>query len=180
MPCQGAEAFPPRQALYATTQGESSMDFRKITLFAAIVAGALTASGCATVTEGRTQPVSVTATCDSQPVAGAACKLANDKGTWYANTPGSVVIHKSYQDLIVTCKDEHASGDATFKSSSNGGVWGNILAGGIIGYAVDRSNGAGFDYPTSLAVTLQGRCPGGAKQSTVAASTRSSRPSTHQ
>ena len=156
------------------------MDFRKITLFAAIVAGALSAGGCASITEGKMQPVSVTATCDSQPVAGAACKLANDKGTWYANTPGSVVIHKSYQDLIVTCKDEQAAGDATFKSSSNGGVWGNILAGGIIGYAVDRSNGAGFDYPTSLAVTLQGPCPDGAKQTAVAASTHPSRPSTHR
>ena len=156
------------------------MDFRSVLLFAVIVTSAVSASGCASITEGKMQPVSVTAMCDSHPVTGAACKLANDKGTWYADTPGSVVIHKSYQDLIVTCKDEQAAGDATFKSSSNGGVWGNILAGGIIGYAVDRSNGAGFDYPTSLAVTLLGPCPDGAKQPAVAASTHPAKPSTHR
>ena len=144
------------------------MELRSAAFFATLTVGALTASGCATITEGKMEPVSVTATCNTHPVAGAACKLANDKGTWYAHTPGSVVVHKSYQNLIVTCKDAGAVGDAIFKSSSNGGVWGNILAGGIIGYAVDRSNGAGFNYPTSLAVALQGPCPVGGKPGAAA------------
>lgn len=127
-----------------------------------ITACALT--GCATVTEGTSEPLSIVAMCNGRPVTGAACKLANDKGTWYAHTPGSVVVHKSYQDLMATCTDQQAIGTARIKSSSNGGVWGNILAGGVIGYAVDRSNGAGFNYPTSLSVEMDGPCPGAALQ----------------
>lgn len=117
-------------------------------------------TGCASITEGKNQPVSVNATCGGHLVTGAACTLSNDKGTWYATTPGSVVIHKSYQNIVVSCKDKGAAGTKTYKSSSNGGVWGNILAGGLIGYAIDRSDGAGFDYPSSMGVKLNGPCPG--------------------
>jgi phosphoketolase len=46
------------------------------------------------------------------------------------------------------------TGIAYFRSKSNGGIWGNILAGGVIGYAIDASNGAGFDYPPLLTVEM--------------------------
>ena len=32
---------------------------------------------------------------------------------------------------------------------------GNIVAGGLIGYAVDSTSGAGFDYPTMMNIPLQ-------------------------
>ncbi len=51
-----------------------------------------------------------------------------------------------------------AVGSTKFSSKSNGAVWGNILAGGIIGYAVDASSGAGFDYPTMMTITLPPPC----------------------
>ena len=43
---------------------------------------------------------------------------------------------------------------------ANGSVWGNILAGGGVGYAVDRNTGAGFDYPTVITVSLRSLNPG--------------------
>ncbi len=86
----------------------------------------------------------------------------NDKGTWYVQTPGSVMIQKAYGDLSVTCKKESAVGKGAFQSKSNGGVWGNVLAGGIIGYAVDASSGAGFDYPPTMTVVLFPPCPASA------------------
>ena len=34
-------------------------------------------------------------------------------------------------------------------------VWGNVIFGGVIGYAVDRSSGAACHYPSSVTVTLE-------------------------
>jgi hypothetical protein len=110
---------------------------------------------CASITGSKHQPVSVDTYYKGKQVSDAQCRLLNNKGTWFVNTPGSVMIQKSYGDLAVNCqKDKYPSGSMNLESSSNGGVWGNILAGGIIGYAVDASSGAGFDYPTMINVEL--------------------------
>ena len=137
-----------------------------ISLTAAIFFSGLT--GCASITGSKNQPISVNAVCDGQPVVEVSCTLMNDKGSWYVKTPGSVMIQKAYGDLAVDCKKGDAVASTKFKSSSNGGVWGNILAGGIIGYAVDASSGAGFDYPSTMTVTLPPPC-GTSAQKTAAA-----------
>ena len=113
-------------------------------------------SGCASITEGKFQPVSVsTVNHSGYDVDDARCSLLNSKGTWYVTTPGSVMIQKSYGDMTITCKKRgQHPGIASVKSGANGGVVGNILAGGIIGYAVDASDGAGFDYPTDITVQM--------------------------
>ncbi len=116
-------------------------------------------TGCASITGSKNQPVSITSVCEGAPVMGASCTLMNDKGTWYVQTPGSVMIQKAYGDLAVDCKKEQAVASGKFQSKSNGGVWGNLLAGGLIGYAVDASSGAGFDYPPTMTVSLSGPCP---------------------
>ena len=110
--------------------------------------------GCASITGSRNQPVSVTCTSDGKPVNGANCTLINDKGQWFVTTPGTVMIQKAYGDLAISCKKDDATGAATFKSATEGAVWGNVIAGGLIGYAVDASSGAGFAYPQSMNVTL--------------------------
>jgi uncharacterized protein YceK len=113
-------------------------------------------SGCASITGSKNQPLSVTATLDGKPVVGANCELLNDKGKWFVTTPGSVVILKSYQDLTVTCRKQETRkfGTTTFKSTNEGSVWGNIITGGVIGYAVDAGTGAGFSYPPTLNVPM--------------------------
>jgi hypothetical protein len=116
-------------------------------------------AGCASITAGTTQPVSVTAVCDGAIVPGTSCTLLNDKGRWEIITPQAVVVQKSYGDLAVTCRKGESSGMASFVSKPNGGVWGNVIAGGLIGYAVDSANGAGFNYPTETAVVLSSPCP---------------------
>jgi phosphoketolase len=75
-----------------------------------------------------------------------------------------VGIQKAYGDMSVMCRKEELTGMGVFKSSSNGGVWGNILAGGIIGYAVDANTGAGFDYQQQLVVEI---CDGQAGKKTA-------------
>lgn len=73
-------------------------------------------------------------------------------------TPGQAQISKSYGDLQVQCQQQESAGSATFISKSNGGAWGNILAGGVIGYAFDAGGGAGFDYPSAVTVVLNPPC----------------------
>ena len=45
-------------------------------------------------------------------------------------------------------------GLAYYQSKSNGGVWGNLLLGGVVGYAIDAGSGSGFDYPTLMTVEM--------------------------
>jgi hypothetical protein len=126
-----------------------------------IVAGiAMTLGGCASVTSGTTQTVTVTPVCEGSIIQSAACTLANNKGKWDIVSPGPVVIQKSYDDLAVVCRKDGAMGSATFVSKPNSGVWGNIIAGGLIGYAIDSSNGAGYNYPAEMPVIMQAPCPG--------------------
>ena len=100
----------------------------------------------------------MTAVCDGKVVTGATCTLINEKGMWYVSTPGTAYIQKSTTDMAVTCVKDEAKGTQTFSSSSNAGVWGNILLGGPIGLAVDAGTGAGFDYPNAFNVVMLG-CP---------------------
>lgn len=134
------------------------------------IALVLTATGCASITGSKNQPVSINTICNGEPIVEASCTLINDKGSWYVKTPGSVMIQKAYGDLAVDCKKGDAVASDKFKSKSNGGVWGNILAGGVIGYAVDAKSGAGFDYPSTMTVVLPPPCPG--KESQVPASAK--------
>jgi hypothetical protein len=109
---------------------------------------------CASVTGSRNQPVSITTSSQGGVVKDATCVLTNDKGQWHANTPGSVMIHKSYGDMSISCSKNELRGVSTFKSQSEGAVWGNVVAGGLIGYALDSSSGAGFSYPQIMNVEL--------------------------
>ena len=109
--------------------------------------------GCASVTTGSHQNVSV----ETHPVSGAECRLSNDDGTWFVpSTPGSVTIDRAYSDLSVTCeKPGYGRGTAVVKSSTKGVAFGNIIAGGVIGAAVDMGSGAAYDYPSLITVSLK-------------------------
>jgi hypothetical protein len=127
-----------------------------ISAIAAVLAGAL-ATGCASIVTGQNQSLSVETRHNGSPVSGASCRLNNDKGTWYATTPGTVTVQRSYGDLSVRCeKEKHEPGLAVAKSSTKGMMFGNILFGGIIGAAVDAGSGAGYDYPSLITVEMSG------------------------
>jgi len=120
------------------------------------VLGAVTMfSGCASIIGGSSQSVSVQTTKGETMLAGAMCTLTNDKGTWFVTSPGTVSIHRAYDDLSVVCKKEgEEPGAMTIKSSTKGMAYGNILAGGIIGAAVDMGTGAAYDYPSLITVSM--------------------------
>lgn len=115
-------------------------------------------TGCASITSGKHQTVTVNTTCEGEPLAEASCTLINDKGSWLVKTPGSVVIRKAYGDLAIDCKKGDAKTSDRYQSKSNTGVWGNLIVGGVIGYAVDASSGSGFDYPPNIVVKMNTPC----------------------
>ncbi len=124
-------------------------------LIALVIAMACLASGCASIVSGSQQSISVETRQKGQLVKNATCKLNNNKGTWYVNTPGSVTVNRSFDDLAVQCeKEKYDPGIANVKSSTKAMMFGNLIFGGIIGGAVDAGTGAGYDYPSLIHVEM--------------------------
>jgi hypothetical protein len=121
-----------------------------------ILIGSLTLSACASIVDGSSQSLSVKTLSDIGDVAGAQCTLKNNKGEWYVTTPGTVTVHRSYDDLNVGCsKQGYVMNVNSVASSTKGMAFGNILFGGLIGAGVDMSTGAAYDYPNPIVVRLQ-------------------------
>jgi hypothetical protein len=134
-----------------------------------IVAAACLSTGCASIVSGQNQSVSVVTKNNGVDVSGAKCQLTNDKGTWFATTPGSVTVRRSFNDLSVNCKlDGVEPGIMSVKSATKGMAFGNILFGGVIGAGVDISTGAAYDYPDLINVEL-GKVVGAAQPTPAAA-----------
>src|SRR5215469_12743595 len=100
---------------------------------------ALGLSGCASILSGSTETVAF----NSNPP-GATCQLAR-QGTVIASvtTPGSLQLDRSKYNVDVTChKDGYQDATGHLESGTEGMVLGNILLGGVVGWAVDSANGA--------------------------------------
>jgi hypothetical protein len=124
-----------------------------VSLIAIVAMSSLT--GCASIVSGTSQIVSVETLHSSGNVAGATCKLQNDKGVYYVTTPGTVTVHRAYGDMNVRCeKPGFDPGLATVKSRTKAMMAGNILFGGVIGVGVDAASGAAYDYPALFLVTM--------------------------
>ena len=123
----------------------------KIQAIAAMAVLGVAVSGCATIVDGTKQSVSVSTT----PVQGAECTLTNSEGTWYITSPGSVEVHKTKNDMTVSCKkDGFQVGNQVAVSNFGGATFGNIIAGGVIGAGIDAASGANYYYNTPIVVPL--------------------------
>jgi hypothetical protein len=116
-------------------------------------------TGCATVTGGTTQKVSLKTQKDTADVAGADCVLANSKGTYTVTTPGTVSVHRAKDDLSIKCtKDGETDAITAVKSTHRtGAMVGNILLLGVASVAlegIDRANGAAYAYPDNVTVSF--------------------------
>lgn len=123
-------------------------------LYSALVVSLL--SGCASVTGSPNQSISIqTREQGGKEVVGATCDIINKRGTWFVTTPGTTSIHRSNDDIQVTCrKDGHENGRASVVSDTKGSMFGNILLGGGIGAIVDHNNGSAYEYPTFVQVMM--------------------------
>ncbi len=114
-----------------------------IRIFAAAVCLAAS-GGCASITKGTTQSVSL----DTPGVPGASCTLASEGiGTKVVQTPISMVLDKSQHNISVSCKKEcYNDGIGIIPSHTEAMAAGNIIAGGVVGLAVDAASGAMNKY----------------------------------
>lgn len=107
-------------------------------------------SGCATIIEGTSQDIAV-----SSSPSGARCEI-KDKDMRVAtidSTPQSVTVRKSKDDLLLNCTLAGYQPASQFLHSGiSSGVYGNIIAGGVIGWGVDSATGADNEYPPSVSV----------------------------
>ncbi len=125
------------------------------TLISLALLSPLMFTGCASIVNGQNQSLSVTSDSNGATLAGAKCSLANNKGTWFATTPGSVTVRRSYQPLAVNCTlDGFETGSITINSATKAMAFGNIIFGGVIGAGVDISTGAAYDYPELIKVSM--------------------------
>lgn len=54
----------------------------------------------------------------------------------------------------MTCKTKDKAGVVTVKSSTKGMTFGNLIAGGVVGAAVDARTGSAYDYPGLIHVDM--------------------------
>ena len=112
---------------------------------------ALMMPGCATIIDGTNQDMSI----NSNPE-GAGCELERDGQIIHrVITPQTIEVRKTKDDIIVTCNLEgyHTSREFV-KSEIEGATWGNIVAGGGIGWAIDSAAGADNSYSDYVTVTM--------------------------
>ena len=110
----------------------------------------LAIGGCASVMMGSYQDVYIETKCGDKPVK-AECSVGNEMGEWSVNTPGTIQLHKGYDELELNCKgDNFDLHKVKITSSGNLPLYGNVLVGGGIGVFTDIETRAGFDYPTKI------------------------------
>ncbi|HEX4301399.1 MAG TPA: hypothetical protein VHZ78_01305 [Rhizomicrobium sp.] len=121
---------------------------------AAALTAALLCSGCATVIEGTTQPITVATT----PVSGADCVASNDRGRWPVVSPGTVIVQKSQSVLQIVCSK---TGFADAKFFAAGTMSTTALISGFVPYVgmlntvVDASSGASLHYQSDYVIALK-------------------------
>lgn len=109
-------------------------------------------SGCATITKGSSQTVTV----NTDPT-GASCTLTRDASTLAVvnPTPGSVSIAKSSTPINVLCrKTDFLDAAGTLTSQFQAMTFGNILFGGLVGVVIDAASGATHEYEPMVTITL--------------------------
>ena len=114
---------------------------------------------CATIVNGTSQTVAVST---SPP--GAACTVdrAGARVGAIPQTPGSLWLEKSKNNLTVTCgKAGFQTASMTHAPSFSMMTVGNVIAGGLIGIAVDAVSGANYEYPTDIRMDLASSPEGG-------------------
>ena len=126
---------------------------KKISLLITCYVGMML-TGCASIVSGSKQTISI----ETAAVKNAECSLENDKGKWFINqTPGSVVVHRSYKNLEVNCeKKGYKKSISSVKSRTIPLAFGNVIfgLGGAVGAGVDIANGAAYEYPTNIMVPM--------------------------
>lgn len=109
-------------------------------------------AGCATVTTGEGQYVTVHVTCKGHQ-ANAYCLASNAKGTWSFYAPEKKFVLRDGSPLRISCQSPMV-GDFGIDQYPwiNAAMFGNIISGGLVGAAIDVSNKSVWAYPNVISV----------------------------
>ena len=128
-------------------------DLKRPLAWATVLLLAFGLSGCASFLNEDTQKVTVRLMCKTRTVK-ATCYAENDVGRWSFTAPATFVVSNSNSSLEITCK---APSTQRFTVSTmpmpTWALAGNLLAGGVIGAAVDVLNATGLKYPENIDIT---------------------------
>jgi len=132
--------------LLASIRFRTATAVRRSRLVAAVVTLA-SVTGCATVVNGTTQKIPVA----SDPPA---ADVIVD-GALVGQTPTSVVLKRNTDHLVTVQKAGYEPRTTPVVKDVGGAVWGNVLAGGVIGWGVDAASGAQYKLvPSTVSVAL--------------------------
>ena len=110
-------------------------------------------TGCASIVSNDTQELKVQVLCGTRLVR-ATCVAENKQGLWKFQAPGQVVVKNDMSDLSLTCKANYMNSFTVHAPALPGwGMAGNVLAGGLVGAAVDLYNNKGLKYPENIDIT---------------------------
>ena len=114
-----------------------------------VLAIALGASGgCATIVKGSTQTIPIASDPSSADI--------YVDGNLMGQTPASLPLKRKNDHLITIQKTGYAPKSVAVVKNVGGAVWGNILAGGLIGWGVDASTGAQYNLvPVTVSIKLE-------------------------
>jgi hypothetical protein len=121
--------------------------------FAVLAALAVSAGGCASVTRGTTEDVTV----QSEP-SGAVVRTTKEYSC--AATPCVMKVKRKDEFTVMLSKqgykETHIDVVTRMSGAGGAGLAGNILIGGLIGVGVDAATGATLDhYPNPVFVVMQ-------------------------
>jgi hypothetical protein len=113
-----------------------------------LVLGQSLLTGCATIVKGTTQKITV-----ALDPAGA--DVSAD-GKVFGQTPVDIELARKRDHLVTISKLGFWPKSIAITKSTGGAVWGNVIAGGLIGWGIDASSGAQYNLsPESISITLE-------------------------
>ncbi|MBF7729277.1 PEGA domain-containing protein [Pseudomonas sp. N040] len=126
--------------------------------FLTISLGIALISGCATIIDGKSEPV----TFNSEPE-GATVNVA---GRVMGKTPVTVQVERDENLAVTFTKDGYKQYQTQLGTTTNGWFWGNIVLGGVFGSTTDASTGAMYEFsPNQYFATLSPDTPLGVSTS---------------
>ena len=107
---------------------------------------------CSSIVDGTTQNITVNT---NPPNAECGFYRQGTRIATVAATPGSALVDKTKHDITIVCvREGHQQATYFNKSGVAGATFGNIIAGGGIGWAIDSASGADNKYDAIVNLTL--------------------------
>lgn len=114
----------------------------------ALACAAAALAGCATIVNGTTQKVQINSIPDG-------AEVVIDDSRQHVTTPATVKLSRRDSHKLVFHKPGYQDTAESLTSGMSGSILGNLLAGGVVGLAIDASDGAGRKLSAdSVDVTL--------------------------